>query len=226
MEVIQIHRHESPSDSTLVPVIKARGTARDGIFNPREISIQRSVTWRETKPLAADLPQRQFSGGDNRKLTLSLWVDTYEAGEDVRDYTGKLAALAEVPEGQPRPPYCVVSWGHSRHDHEGLPFTGVVESVTQKFTLFTADGTPVRATVDLQIKGVDSPKNQNVRRPRKRGSPMQARTRLVREGDSLWAIAAQEYGDPARWRPIAAANGILNPRRPVPGTWLTLPAQE
>jgi nucleoid-associated protein YgaU len=35
----------------------------------------------------------------------------------------------------------------------------------------------------------------------------------VKSGDKLPVIAAQVYGDPRLWRPIADANGILNPLR-------------
>ena len=35
----------------------------------------------------------------------------------------------------------------------------------------------------------------------------------VKAGDKLPLIAAQVYGDPRLWRPIAEANGIANPLR-------------
>ena len=54
-------------------------------------------------------------------------------------------------------------------------------------------------------------------------SPDVAKTRVVRRGDTLSAIAAEEYGDPAVWRPIARANGIVDPRRLPPGQVLTIP---
>ena len=54
-------------------------------------------------------------------------------------------------------------------------------------------------------------------------SPDLAKTRVVRRGDTLSAIAAQEYDDPAMWRPIARANGIVDPRRLTPGQVLSIP---
>jgi nucleoid-associated protein YgaU len=45
----------------------------------------------------------------------------------------------------------------------------------------------------------------------------------VRRGDTLSGIAAAEYGDPALWRPIARANGIVDPRHVEPGRELTIP---
>jgi nucleoid-associated protein YgaU len=45
----------------------------------------------------------------------------------------------------------------------------------------------------------------------------------VRRNDTLHSIAAEEYRDPALWRHIAKANGIVNPRDLKPGTVLTIP---
>ena len=50
--------------------------------------------------------------------------------------------------------------------------------------------------------------------------------RTVKQGDSLWAIAAEEYGDPALWRPIADENGIYNPRILEAGSEITIPPLE
>ncbi|MBK7954308.1 MAG: LysM peptidoglycan-binding domain-containing protein [Candidatus Accumulibacter sp.] len=52
----------------------------------------------------------------------------------------------------------------------------------------------------------------------------------VKSGDTLPMIAAQVYGDPRLWRPIADANGIANPLR-FPGQQdfgrlLLVPAQQ
>jgi nucleoid-associated protein YgaU len=44
--------------------------------------------------------------------------------------------------------------------------------------------------------------------------------------DSLWALAAREYGNPRYWRKIARHNGIENPRRLTAGTTVVLPPLE
>ena len=46
----------------------------------------------------------------------------------------------------------------------------------------------------------------------------------VRSGDTLWAIAAAQYGDPTAYVDIARANGIRNPDLIHPGKHLVLPA--
>jgi hypothetical protein len=46
------------------------------------------------------------------------------------------------------------------------------------------------------------------------------------DGDTLMGIAYREYGDPAMWRVIAAANRVDDPLRLTPGRSLLLPAGE
>jgi nucleoid-associated protein YgaU len=195
-------------------------------FNPNQYTIQRKVNWKETKGRGMDLPQVQFDGGAPRSLSLSLVFDTYESRTDVRDLTRQIAKLGEVAQGKDRPPVCTITWGPTVDPYAGLPFTGVVEGITQKFTMFLDDGTPVRATLDVQFKGIEDPEKQFKRTPRRRSSPLQAKTRVVKQGDSLWSIAAAEYGNPAKWRQIAESNNITNPRQLEPGVVLTIPAQE
>ena len=43
---------------------------------------------------------------------------------------------------------------------------------------------------------------------------------------TLDRIAARYYGDATRWRPLAAANGVADPLRLVPGTLLAVPGIE
>jgi len=206
-------------------VIHARGAPRI-FFNPNQYALTKKVGWKETPGVGLDLPQLQFSRGDTRVLALSLLFDSYEDRTDVRALTKRIADLTEVADGKDRPPWIKVFWGPDQPKHVGLPFMGVVESVTQKFTLFLDDGTPVRATVDVSIREIEAPEKQFKRTARKRRSPIQARARTVRPGDSVWSIAAAEYGDPARWRPIAVANELANPRDLKAGTVLLVPSVE
>ncbi len=48
-------------------------------------------------------------------------------------------------------------------------------------------------------------------------------TYTVKKGDSLWAIAASELGDGARYKEIVSLNGIQTPGMIQPGTVLVLP---
>ena len=45
---------------------------------------------------------------------------------------------------------------------------------------------------------------------------------IVVEGESLWGIASQHYGDGFRSRDLAAANGLSDPGKIIVGETLTL----
>ncbi len=225
MGLITIYKETNAKGTQKELVIQAKGTARGGLFNPREISIQKTVNMGEKGGLRRDHPRLSFSGGGSRTLTLSLFFDTYETEEqqDVRVHTNKVAQLASVDRDLDRPPVCLVSWGPDLAGAD-LPFRGVVTNLTQRFTLFLPNGRPVRATADVTFKEYEPPCRQERRNPT--SSPDQRKARVAKRGDSLWAIAAAEYDDPAKWRPIAQANKIDNPRELVPGTTLVIPALE
>lgn len=194
-------------------------------FNPNQYTITKKVSWKSQTVLGLDVPVQHFQTGEPRTIGLSLLFDTYEDRTDVRDLTTQVAQLAEVKKGG-RPPLCRFFWGPDQPNAGKLAFQGVIDSLTQKFTLFLDDGTPVRATVDLSLREIESPERQLKRIKPDKGSPLQARWHVVKRGDTLWGIAAAEYKDPARWRPIARANAIRNPRVLEPGALLLVPPVE
>jgi nucleoid-associated protein YgaU len=104
-----------------------------------------------------------------------------------------------------------------------LSFKAIVESVQQKFTLFNPEGIPLRATLSVTFREYKTLEQQisemNLQ------SSDHTKRRVVQRGETLSAIAYQEYRDPQAWRHIADANRnlVANPRRLVPGTVLDIP---
>jgi hypothetical protein len=194
------------------------------LFNPTEYAFAKEVGWAEAADRGANIPQLEFVGGKPATLTLSLFFDTNDTGEDVRTrYTNDLWDLALVnPDrldsktNKGRPPECMFEWGNA------WSFKAVVTSMTQKFTMFLEDGTPTRATVDLTLKQAHDPGRFPAQNPTS-GGVAGHRTRVVQQRETLDLIAAEEYGEPRYWRHIAEANGINNPLRLRPGTRLALP---
>lgn len=45
----------------------------------------------------------------------------------------------------------------------------------------------------------------------------------IKQGDTLWALAVKHYGDGSRWREIAQANGIMDPRKLQIGQVINIP---
>src|SRR6266508_5412987 len=103
-------------------------------------------------------------------------------------------------------------------------FRCIVESVKQKFTLFSPEGIPLRATLTVglrEYKTLDEQLQQL-----NRHSPDRTQSHVTQNGDTLSRIAAQYYRRAGDWRSIADANGIEDPRRLVVGTFLTIPPAE
>lgn len=194
-----------------------KGGRIEVLFNPAEYSIEKGNQFAETPLLGLPTPIRQFTSGGAETLTLDLFFDTYERGEDVRLFTEKVAGLLSIDPELHAPPTVIFVWGR-------LNFKSVLEQVTKKFTMFLADGTPVRATLSVTFKEYKTIQEQLSARPLQ--SADRTTSRIVKEGDSLWLIAAQEYDDPFLWRPIAGKNEIDNPRLLATGLELTIPPLE
>lgn len=188
-------------------------------FNPSEIQVAKTVPWSRHAVKGTDSPEAQFTQGGELRLTAELVFDTYETSEDVYNkYTKKVAELTEIKPQLKRPSLCRWIWG--KHS-----FPCFVESYQTRYTMFLEDGTPVRAIMGVSLVRY-TPAKQAKQARANPGPADRTKRRTVRQGDSLALIAFREYGDPRRWRPIADANGIDNPRFLRPGQQLIVPPVE
>jgi len=184
-------------------------------FNPPEYGIKRSVNYGELKASGSGASSQQFVNRSADTLSMELFFDTSEAQTDVRsEYVDKLDTLASVDPELHAPPLCQFVWG------DGLSFTALVSSLDKTFTRFLPSGVPVRARVNVTFTEC---KPSDYRRELKPESTDKTKAWTVTEGDTLWLIADEEYGDPGHWRTIADANDIDNPRAVEPGESLELP---
>jgi len=194
------------------------------LFNPTEYTFSKQNSWVQGNTSGRDMPSLEFSNGQPATLQLQLFFDTYAERADVRDaYTDAIWELMAVdtdlkdPKTQKsRPPMVSFQWGKS------WSFDAVITNISQKFTLFLDDGTPVRATLDVNFQQVKDTRQLRPQNPTSGGVGGE-RVWTVGAGDTLAWIAYKEYGDSTRWRPIAAANRLLNVRRLTPGMRLVIP---
>lgn len=192
------------------------------LFNPETISVGKSTNWRMTPKLETDTSRTQFTFGDPAVLALDLFFDTYEQQRDVREYTNEIYALTTIQRHGElhRPPLCRLEWG-SFNLSETFDCEWVLESLQQQFSLFLAHGTPVRARLQCTFKQWRGTETEM--QLLDLHSADVHKVRIVRAGDSLSQIAAEEYGAPDLWREIARANDIVNPRVLAPGRILDIP---
>jgi hypothetical protein len=193
-------------------------------FNPSTVQLGKTSTWSGHPARAAKGgPRQQFVGTGPQTLTAKLMFDDWDTlgqpGSRVPKAVAQLLAWTSATEASqdtaPEPAQITFAWGAG-----GIQFTGFLHSVQATFTMFGADGTPLRATADIVLQEVTpDPKGTNPTS----GGISGRRSAVLADCDSLAAIAYREYGDAAMWRAVAVANGIEDPARVPVGTRLLLP---
>lgn len=136
------------------------GLGVEAQYNPKELSIERTVSWAPQKAVKGDAPTQEYTGGGNgRSLSLELLFDGFERGMSVQPALAALDQLARVRDKsaakgeQLRPHYVGVAWGTGT---DQLPvFKGVIESISTKITMFFPSGVPARATCAIKIRETD-----------------------------------------------------------------------
>lgn len=193
------------------------------MFRPKEYTFSKSNSWTQGRVTGANVPQLEFSGGQPTTLAMELFFDTYEMGKDVRkEYTNAIwdlmmvSAMTRDPRtGKGRPPICEFRWGSM------WSFKAVITRISQKFTLFLPDGTPVRATLNVTFQQVEE-EGVYPRQNPTTGGGFGYRTRVVKEGETIDWIAYDEYGDASLWRFVADTNGLDNPMKLETGQVLSI----
>ena len=195
------------------------GAGIPALFNPNQLTIQKTANWHDVSRAEGDTPTSQFTHGEPATLTLDLFFDTYEQQTDVRLLTRPIFHLTTVENhgDYHRPPLCRLQWGLYNFDF----MEWFLQSLNQTFSLFLETGTPVRATLGCTFKQWRSQAMED--RLLNRQSADVPKTHVVQQGDTLSRIAAREYNDPAQWRAIAAANNLDNPLELKSGQVLRLP---
>ncbi len=213
------------------------------MFNPREYTFSKQNSWTADQSKGTNMALYEFSSGQPTVLQMQLFFDTYAnakggasgggSPKDVRkEYTSaiwdmmkvddSLASLDDAGGGttnkskKGRPPVVGFQWGST------WTFKAVITSISEHFTLFLPDGTPVRSTLDVTFQQIQDEHWYPATNPTSGGTGGE-RVWTVHEGDTLSWIAYKEYGDTRFWRVIADANKLTRVRQLAPGMTLEIP---
>lgn len=195
-------------------------------FNPSTINFTKSARYgREPNQSGQADPPVTYLGTNATSLKLQILLDAVEkqpAGS-VQSEVEKLLAWTSLPKrnitGATSPPELRFSWG-ALQINEASTFVGHLEQVEVTYELFSRDGRPLRAQVNLTLKSLsEEPGRTNPTS----GADRSRRSRVLRRGESLQSIAYAVYGDAGVWRSIATMNDIDDPFRVPPGRELLLP---
>lgn len=204
-------------------------------INPTEFTLDKKAQIAEIAIPGLDAPLQQFIRGQAEKLTVDLLFDTTEEGmgedaDSAAEWADKIFQLTKIEPDRHAPPICDFEWNSSfpgaaisgnLGNQRRNSFKCIVESVKQKFTLFSPEGVPLRATVTTvlrEYKALDEQLEQlNL------NSPDRTHGHVLQQGESLWHAASRYYGRPGEWRHIAEENDIEDPRRIEAGVLLSVP---
>ena len=201
------------------------GEAIQVMFNPEEYTLNRENTFAQIAVPGLSAPIIQFVHGNQQSLDMELFLDTYEthkagnrtinqAGDDVRVLARKVTDLMNIDRATHAPAVLVFTWA-------SLSFTCVLTRATQRFVMFTPDGTPVRARLTVTFSQYSNAELEA--KEIKRETADYTKVHVVRQAETLASIAHACYGNARLWRPIARRNGIGDPRALTPGLALVVP---
>jgi Contractile injection system tube protein/LysM domain len=204
-------------------------------FNPTEYTLNKAAQIAEVAIPGLDSPILQFVRGQTETLSLDLFFDTTESGMDdqsasVTTLTDPFYQLIKIDGKTHAPPVCFFSWGDQFPGQRNYATIGsqqrhgfkcIVESVRQRFTLFSPQGVPLRATLTVSLKEYKTLAEQIAEL--NKTSPDHTRVHVIQQGETLSRIAAAEYNDPTQWRAIADDNKLDDPLNLPPGMSLSLP---
>ncbi|TMD63138.1 MAG: peptigoglycan-binding protein LysM [Chloroflexi bacterium] len=201
------------------------GDRAEALFNPNEYSLNKDNNYAQVAVPGLGSPLLQFVHGNLRTLDMELFFDSYEqhrhgsrvlnqAQDDVRKLTQPVVDLLAINPDTHAPPKVLFNWG-------GLAFKGVLAKVSQRFTMFLDNGIPIRARLSVTVNEYKTAAEEA--KEVKRQTADFTRAYRVADGETVSAIAGQIYRDATKWRPIAIASRLEDPRRLPTGLLLTIP---
>jgi hypothetical protein len=201
-----------PTLSKAVIVNTHTGERIPVMYNPEQYSIDQGNNFAEVGIPGLAVSPVQYVRGKGRTLSMELHFDTYERGEDVRRYSGRVVGLLAARADTRAPPILLFTMGQ-------LAFQCVLAEANQKYTMFLRDGTPVRTTLSVRFT-----EYQPVEVEIEQGFFLAPPTlHNIAERQTITQLASDYLGDPQAWRTIAEANGIDDIFDIPPGMSLTIP---
>jgi contractile injection system tube protein len=188
-------------------------------FNPETLKVSFANQLKTPEGSQGGTAALQFVGTGTTKLSLQLWFDVTAPQveepnvTDVRKLTQKVAFYMLPGKKNPKaPPAVRFIWGT-------FVFDGVMESMDETLELFSPDGRPLRASVNV---GLTQQRITFAFFERDRGtSAAPKEIAHATSGSTVQAIASRA-GKADDWQDIAAANEIENPRQLPPGKVIDL----
>ena len=190
------------------------------MLNPNKYSRTHTINYAKDSSMGVSGTLPRFSQTANESIELDLIFDgtgaIYGATTDsVDDQIEKFDELVFQYNGMLHANnFLLLSWG-------SLLFQCVLSTYTVTYTLFSPDGTPLRAEVKAKFEEYIEPDEEAAESDR--SSPDITHQHQVVEGDTLPNLCHRFYKDPSKYLVVAHHNKLANFRKLKPGTVLHFP---
>jgi hypothetical protein len=161
-----------------------------------------------------------LNSGILNSMGVSLDLDKVAnaVGPDVNTVEGQIQAFLklsyQIAGAFHKPSYIMIVWGT-------FLMTGVLTSANVNYTMFDADGTPIRAKLAITIEEYVG--NTLIAKLLNLQSPDLSKCIVVKEGDTLPLLCFREYGISNLYTKIAEVNNLKNYRKLKQGMELLFP---
>jgi len=192
-------------------------------INPASIQWEKSIRYsKATESASVDETESRYVGSENDTFSFKIVLD----GTGVIPKTNKTVPAqlnqllqtiyTKVAESH-EPRYVIIFWG-------SFCFEGRISSLSQEFTLFSPDGIPLRATVNLRF--VSHLDKETANKKVNKQSPDLTREITLKAGESIAFWCNKIYEDASYCYDIAEYNGLKSFRDVKPGKVIIFPPLE
>ena len=225
LEKVTINGYEDINKGGEIKTFKA-------FINPDEFTINYSTNIDHTAPAGQTGTAGNFISSNPLELSLKFYLDGTKATGKLKSKDGNEITVAEkivefydacgYNTKSHRPRYVEIIWGKLhllRFDPEC--FHGCLKSVSINYKMFNQNGTPLRAIINATfVEAIPAKQRDSAD---KASSPDLTHVRIVKEGDTLPAMAYKIYGDYKYYLEVAKVNGLNDFRNLQPGKQIFFP---
>lgn len=190
-------------------------------INPAEVKFEKGINYRKNMQLGGLGGASVFDRYKEQSFSFETVLDATgvlpqdEDVENVQDLIDELEDHLYLynSEGH-RPPYVMIVWGE-------VIFKGQLSKLESRFTMFGANGIPLRAKVVLSFSGFMADAEERKRAGK--SSPDMSHIVVLQAGETIALVCQRVYGDSLLVDEVARINGLSGFRKVPAGTELLLP---
>lgn len=173
-------------------------------YNPSELSVSYANKIIESAGISDSAQQKVVADGVTTEMNFKLVLDGFHENEakaqDVSEYVLMLTPALQLDEKKINAYGCRFQWGDCLYQ-------GMLTGLKVRYTMFTSEGKPIRANVDITLKGGLTDKEKQL--AKSTSSRLSVKTKLM----ELYLEAFEKNGSSSEWRELAKKKKVKNPRK-------------